>query len=109
MNKKAMSLVTLLIAVTVMIMLASVMTMGASNINVKSKIMDDMDLENFQQLANMAYAGIYFDNLTHGIRRELTAEEIRTRMIKDGADANELIKYSIVVKNGDVFVNAKGE
>ena len=43
---------------------------------------ENMDLLNIQQLANMAYAGVYFENLSRGIKREFMPEEIRTRIIK---------------------------
>ena len=69
----------------------------------------DMELLNLQQLANMAYSNIYFENLRNGIRRELTSEEICNRMLKNGIGDININKYNITVKNGDVFVVAKEE
>ena len=107
-----MSLVTLTITIIVMIILASVVIIGIKNTGVIEKAesaVADMDLKNFQQLANMAYADIYFKNLTKGIRRELTAEEIRLKMLENGADERKLNLYEIKVKDGDVYVTLKEE
>lgn len=112
MNKKAMSLITLIITVIVMIVIATVIIIGIENTGIIQKAEDvvaDMDLKNLQQLANIAYANIYFENLQDGVRRVLTAEEIRLRMIKDGVDEKELEAYEITVENGDVFVAFKEE
>lgn len=109
MNKKAMSLVTLVLTVVAMMILASLAINFKVDTNVFDGVLSDMDLKNFQQLANMAYANIYRENLTVGTRRELTADEIRTRMIKDGANEQELESYHITVKNGDVFVTPRGK
>ena len=112
MNKKAMSLITLVITIIVMMILASVVIIGIEKTGVIAKAesaVADMDLKNFQQLANMAYADIYFENLTKGIRRELTAEEIRLKIIENGADELKLNLYEIKVEDGDVYVTLKEE
>jgi len=112
MNKKAMSLVTLVITIIIMIILAGAIIINLSNSGIIEKAnqaVTDMDLKNLEQLANMAYADIYFENLTKGIRRELTAEEIRLRMIKDGADEQKMSLYEVIVEDGDVFVTLKEE
>lgn len=112
MNKKAMSLITLVITIIVMVIIAGVVIIGieASGIIEKEEnTVADMDLKNIQQLANMAYANIYFENLTKGIRRELTADEIRVRIIKDGVEEQEMEAYEITVEDGDVFVTLKEE
>ncbi|MBQ8042782.1 MAG: hypothetical protein IJ272_01360 [Clostridia bacterium] len=112
MKKVGMSLITLVITVIVMIIVASVTIMSLNNTGIIEKAesaVEDMNLKNIQQLANMAYANIYFDNLTQGIRQTITAEEICERMLKDGTKQEELDKYEITVENGDVFVSLKGE
>ena len=109
MNKKAMSLVTLIVSVIVMVMLAGVMTINVSKVNINSKVMQDMDLENVQQLANMAYASIYLDNLRQGVRRELTELEIRAHIIKNSTGKIDIQRYNINIKDGDVFVSVKEE
>ncbi len=112
MNKRGMSLITLLIvtlvllivfAVTLMTIVKTTVIQGLENTS------ENMDLLNFQQLANIAYASVYFENLHNGIRRELTVEEVRTRMIKNGTDEIELEKYEISIENGDVFITVKEE
>ena len=112
MKKRGMSLVTLTIVVIVImgifggaqfILTKTNMTQGVE------RTTESMELLNIQQIANMAYSTIYFDNLTQGIRRDLTADEIRERMIKNGTSVEELSRYNIVVKNGDVFVTLKEE
>ena len=110
MNKKAMSLVTLTLTIIVMVILASVITVGIKNTGIiqgTQGVIQDMDLEHFQQLANMAYARVYFSNLAKGVRRELTADEIRINMIKNGADEHKLEEYTMTVQDGDVFVTTK--
>ena len=47
--------------------------------------------------------------MSKGIRRAITGEEVRGRMLEDGAKEEELIKYDIIVENGDVFVTLKEE
>ena len=110
MNKRGMSLVTLTIALILVIGTFCVTMTGLTKTNLRQTIeknADDMDLLNIQQQANMAYASIYFDNLRQGVRRELTADEIRLRMLKNGTGDIDLSKYNIVVKDGDVFVSLK--
>lgn len=110
--KKGMSLITLVITVILMIIIAGTAIVTLSKSNVIEKAQDatnSFNLKSIEQLANMAYANIYFDNLTEGIRRELTSEEICARMIKDGADENMLSKFNIEVINGDIKVSVKGE
>ena len=110
MNKKGMSLVTLTIALILVIGTFCVTMTGLTRTNLKQTIeknTENMDLLNIQQQANMAYASIYFDNLRQGIRRELTAEEIRVRMLENGTGDIDLSKYSISVRDGDVFVSLK--
>lgn len=110
MNKKGMSLVTLTIALILVIGTFCVTMTGVTKTNLKQTIeknTEDMDLLNIQQQANMAYASIYFDNLRQGVRRELTSDEIRLRMLKNGTGDIDLSKYNIVVKDGDVFVSLK--
>ena len=112
MNKKAMSLLTLAITIIVMIIIAGAVIIEIENTGIIEKAnqaVTDMDLKNLEQLANMAYADIYFENLTKGIRRELTAEEIRLRMIKDGANEQKLNLYEVVVEDGDVYIKVKEE
>lgn len=108
--KKGMSLVTLVITIIVMIILASIAIINLSRnniINEAQNATNSFNLKNMEQLANMAYANVYFDNLTKGIRRELTPEEIRARMIKDGVKAEDLNKFNIEIINGDVKVSIK--
>ena len=110
MKKSGMSLMTLVITVILMIIIAGVAIVNLSKSDIIDKAeqaVDDMNLKNIQQIANMAYADIYFDNLISNIRRELTAEEIRERMIQNGMEEDELNKYDIVVEDGDVFVTIK--
>lgn len=110
--KKAMSLVTLVITIIVMIILASVTIINLSKnniINEAQNATNSFNLKNIEQLANMAYANVYFDNLTKGIRRELTSDEIRARMIKDGTKEEDMNKFNIKIVNGDVIVSIKGE
>ena len=108
--KKGMSLVTLLFWVILIILVIygvniyiakekAVETVGDFNSNI--------ELLNMQQIANMTYSKIYFSNLSKGIRRELTAKEIREKMIQDGVDKEQLKNYIITVENGDVFVALK--
>lgn len=112
MKKEGMSLITLIITVVVLIIVTGVTIASIENTGIIDKaetVVQDMNLKNFEQLANMAYANIYLDNLSQGIRREITAEEVRARMIKNGSDEQELNKYDITVENGDVFVTFKEE
>ena len=112
MSKKAMSLLVLVITVVIMIIVVSVTMVSLESTGIIDKAeqaVEGINLKNIQQLANMAYANVYFDNLTKGIRRDLTSEEIRARMIKDGLDEQELDLYEIVVKDGDVYVSIKEE
>lgn len=112
MNKKGMSLITLIITVIILVIVTSVIIIGIENTRIIDKaemVVEDMNLKNFEQLANMSYANIYLENLSKGIRREITGEEIRARMLKDGADEEQLNKYDITVENGDVFVKIKEE
>ena len=111
MNKKGMSLLTLVITVMTMIVVVSATMMSLNKTDIIQRtetVVNDINLMTMQQMANMAYANVYFDNLTKGERREVTAEEIRTRMIKDGTKEEDLKKYNITVKDGDVFVSVKG-
>lgn len=110
MNKKGMSLITLAITVIVLIIVTDAIIMSLNNTGIIEKaesVVEDMNLKNIQQLANMAYANIYFDNLKQGIRRDITAEEIYNHMLKAGTKQEELDKYEITVENGDVFVTLK--
>lgn len=112
MNKKAMSLITLVITIIVMVIIAGAVIIGIEDSGIIEKAENavaDMDLKNIQQLANMAYANIYLDNLQDGIRKEITSDEIRARIIKDGVDEQELEVYEITVEDGDVFVTLKEE
>lgn len=108
--KKGMSLITLVITITLMIIIATVSIVNLSNSNVikeAENATNSFNLKSVEQLANMAYANIYFDNLTQGIRRELTPDEIRTRILKDGADENIVNKFNIEIINGDIKVSIK--
>lgn len=112
MKKEGMSLITLIITVIVLVIITGVTIIGIENTGIIDKaemVVEDMNLKNFEQLANMSYANIYLENLSKGIRREITGEEIRARMLKDGADEEQLNKYYITVENGDVFVKLKEE
>lgn len=112
MDKKGMSLVTLVMMLVIIISVMYLSVFGLTKMNempVVEKTNANMDLLNLQQLANMAYSNIYFENLRQGVRRELTAEEIRSRMLKNGTGEIDLSKYNIVVENGDVFVSVKEE
>lgn len=112
MKKQGMSLIMLVIIVVVLAIITSVIIIGIENTGIIDKaeaVVQDMNLKNLEQLANMAYANIYLDNLSKGIRREITGEEVRARMLKDGADEKELNKYDVTVENGDVFVTVKEE
>lgn len=107
MKKRGMSLITLIITVIVLVIVTGVTILGIENtgiINKAEMVVEDMNLKNLQQLANMAYANIYLDNLYKGVRREITADEIRTCMLKNGAKEEDLNQYEITVENGDVFV-----
>ena len=110
MKKKGMNLVTLTLTLVAMIGIFGI----AMAVLTKTSLMQsiertkgDMDLLNIQEQANMTYANIYFDNLRQGVRRELTAEEIRLRMLQNGTGDIDLSNYDIVVKDGDVFVSVK--
>lgn len=112
MRKRGMSLVTLAITTIVILGVFGVTMLALTKTGAMQSIertSENMDLLNFQELANMAYSSIYFDNLRQGIRRELTAEEVRARMIENGAEEIKLRKYDIKVKDGDVFVSIKEE
>ena len=112
MKKKGMSLTTLAIVIFVVISLMYVSMVGLVKTNLVSELImtdEDVDLLHVQQLANMAYANIYLDNLRMGVRRELTPNEIRVRMLKNGVGDVDLSKYNIRVENGDVFVTLKEE
>lgn len=112
MNKKGMSLVTLSLTLIAIIGVMYACVIGITKTNlVKSleKTGQSMDLLSVQEMANTAYASIYFDNLTQGIRRELTPLEIRTRMQRNGTGNIDLSKYNITVENGSVFVTPKEE
>lgn len=110
--KKGMSLITLVITIIVMLIIAtaSIVILSKSNVIEEAQnATNSFNLKSVEQLANMAYANIYFNNLTKGIRRELTSEEICERMVKDGADETMLSKFNIEVINGDIKVSVKGE
>ena len=112
MKKEGMSLITLIITVVILIIITGVTIVGIENTGIIDKaemVVDDMNLKNLEQLANMSYANIYLENLSKGIRRAITGEEVRGRMLEDGAKEEELIKYDIIVENGDVFVTLKEE
>jgi len=112
MKKKGMSLLTLIFVVCILAGSMYVYMIGLAKINLIQSIEktnQDMELLNVQQLANMAYSNIYFDNLRQGVRRELLADEIRTRMLRNGVGEIDLSKYMIVVENGDVFVTLNAE
>lgn len=112
MKKEGMSLITLVITIIVLIIIASGIIMSIENTGIIDKaenVVEDMNLKNIEQLANMAYANIYLDNLSKGIRKDITGEEVVVRMLKDGAKEQELSQYNITVKDGDVFVTLKEE
>ena len=112
MNKKGMNLTTLAIVIFVVIALMYISTVGLTKTNLVSMLImtgEDVELLNVQQLANMAYSSIYLDNLRQGVRRELTSQEIRVRMLKNGVGDIDLDKYIIKVNDGDVFVTLKEE
>ena len=112
MKKEGMSLIVLIITVIVLAIIAGVIIIGIKNTGIIDRtesVVQDMNLKNLEQLANMSYANIYLENLSKGIRKEITGEEVRLRMLKDGADEKELNKYDVTVENGDVFIKAKEE
>lgn len=112
MKKRGMSLITLVITVGVCVALAriTIMFVGEEQImDVAGPAIQDIQLINIQELANMAYYRIYTNNLTKGVRKEITAKEIRENMIKNGTEVLQLNKYNITVKDGDVFVTLKEE
>lgn len=111
MKKTGMSLITLSITVAV---LAALTQLTITSLD-KGKILEmvepvvkDMEWKNVQQLANMAYSRIYTANLIKGIRREITAKEIREFILKNGIEEVKLNEYIITVQNGDVFVEPRG-
>ena len=111
MKRKGMSLVTLVITVTFMAAIAQIAVVSLDKrkiLSIVEPVVEDMQWKNIQQLANMAYSRIYTVNLTNGIRREITASEIREYILKNGIEATELQQYNITVKNGDVFVEPRG-
>ena len=112
MKKYGMSLVTLSITVVVLAALTHLTIISLD----KGKILEMVEpvinyirLENIKHLANIAYSKIYSDNLTNGIRRQITANEIRKYILEHGVEEIELQEYTIKVENGDVFVERKGE
>ena len=112
MNKNGMSLTTLVVVMIVVIGIMYLFILGLAKTNLVQEVKAtnaEMDLLNVQQLANMAYANIYLDNLRQGIRRELTSSEVRARMLKNGMGEIDLNKYNIIIENGDVFVTLRGE
>ena len=112
MKKDGMNLITLIISVIVLIIITGVTIMGLKNTGIIEKTemaVEDMNLKNLEQLANIAYANIYLDNLSQGVRREITGEEVRTRMQKDGTEQEVLDKYDIIVQDGDIFISIKEE
>lgn len=112
MKKYGMNLITLAITVSITFGAMYISLQGLYKTNlivaVENKSMD-IDLLNLQELANMAYSNIYFENLRSGIRRELTADEIRDKMMENGIGDIDINKYDITVKKGDVFVTIKEE
>lgn len=112
MKRKGMSLITLIITVIILVIVTSVIIIGIENTGIIDKaelVVEDMNLKNLEQLANMAYANIYLDNLSKGIRRDITAEEVREHILKNNSNEEELSKYDIIVENGEVFVKVKEE
>lgn len=112
MKREGISLITLVITVIVLVIITGITIVSIENTGIVDKaevVVEDMNLKNLEQLANMAYANIYLDNLAHGIRRVITGEEVRERMLKDGTKEEELIKYDVIVENGDVFIKVKEE
>ena len=110
MNKKGMNLITLVVMLFLTMGCLTITVQIVTKIDVHKNIeraSNNMDLLNIQEQANMAYANIYFDNLRKGIRRELTAQEIRLRMLKDGTGDIDLSKYNISVQDGNVIVSLK--
>ena len=110
MKKYGMSLMTLILMIILMIIIGGVIVVNIKDTGIIDKAeqaVNDMNLKNVQQSANMAYADVYFDNLVSNTRRDLTAEEIRARMIQNGMEEEILNKYDIVVEDGDVFVTPK--
>lgn len=111
MKRKGMSLVTLVITVTFMAALAQIAVVSLDKgkiLSMVEPVMNDIEWKNMQQLANTAYSRIYTENLTKGIRREITAKEIREHILKDGVEEIKLKQYKITVRNGDVFVELRG-
>jgi len=112
MKKRGMNLITLVITVAVVIGVMYISFQALYRTNLINAVGDnavDMDMLNLQQLANIAYSNIYFENLRSGIRRELSSDEIRERMLKNGIGDIDINKYNITVKSGDVFVTIKEE
>ena len=111
MKKTGMSLVTLTLSIAVMVALTHLTVKSLDKgkiLEMVEPIVKDMDWKNMQQLANMAYSRIYTANLTKGIRREITASEIRNFIFKNGIEEVKLNEYIITVQNGDVFVEPRG-
>ena len=110
MNKKGMTLVTLAIVIVLMIIIAGVVIINLNNTDVISKAqgaVEQYNLKNTEQYANMAYYNVYFDNLKNGIRRTVTVQELKQRMIQDGFSSSELEKYNIVIENGEIKISIK--
>ena len=111
MKKRGMSLITLVISVTFMAALAQLAVVSLDEgkiLSMVEPVMEDIEWKSIQQMANTAYSRIYTENLTKGIRREITVKEIREYILKNGIEEIKLKQYDITVRNGDVFVELRG-
>lgn len=112
MKKSGMSLITLSITIAFLAALTHLALISLDKgkiMGMVEPIVDDVQLLNVQQLANIGYYRIYTANLTKGVRREISAKEIKEYILKNGIEEMELQEYVIRVENGDVFVERRSE
>ena len=110
MNKRGMSLVTLVVTVLIIMILSLAIVTNLNNtrlIETAENVVGEYNLKNIEQAANVAYYNIYFDNLKHGSRSTITVNELKERMIKDGIKGEVLDKFNLSINNGNIIVTKK--
>lgn len=112
MNKKGMTIPTLIITLVIVTAFALITEYILNNNYINQQIElvgEEYNFIKVEQLANMAYSNVYFSNLRKGIRKEVTVKELIDRMVKDGAPIEELNAYEFKIKDGEVYITLKGE
>lgn len=112
MNKKGMTIPTLIITLVIVTAFALITEYILNNNYINQQIElvgEEYNFIKVEQLANMAYSNVYFSNLRKGIRKEITVKELIDRMVKDGASLEELNGYEFKIADGEVYITQKGE